>query len=795
MAAKKNKKTPHGKDSDPRTLPPPALSARVRASLAEGKFQVAIELAKHLLSRLPGDEAKLLLRQANGGRARQLAAKGMFKEAHVVWENMVKVSGFADDLDLHIAWLLNAGEPVQAACFLGKAGDALAASQLAGPIHAQLAALIVAGRDDVAAALPPTSPLVVHYAALASALVAYDQGDHVAFTALLKQIPFRSPYRDVTYILRGLSEWDSAPDKARESFQRPARHSPWAALGRVLAAVLAGADGRTEVIAQLAKGEQALWSEMTGINHRQLRALTEGSHATPADLLSTLLALVPTLGQEESRRLCLDLLPLYPQGLSSVERVFGRLGDFDRQRIMALSAERIKSRSADPFGEWRRVVEILKRDHTREDTPLRIALVYRHMADLAEGAGDFFDDDPASYLWQSLEYDPVDRDTYLALIGQHKRDRKSRQEVVDKALLIFPKDVEFLLLAAEEAMGRNAYKKAVGLAERILAVDPIHVKANNIIVNAGLSHGRKLARMGKHLLAAKEFAAAADRERPGQWSGMPQILGGIHALAHGEPDAGEALLALGQQRIGHGVQAALVTLVEAEQFSLPARLQKRFADGLARAGREAATVVDLLGVIKHLERYGRQELAMEGPWQRLIPYFKRAAELTFTREEIDCLCAYFAERWEYPLLLKYAANAGKQWPQHPRLVYYAIFARQRMAPDRDLTVAEIKRLRDAALLACDQGDAKTMELILRYVDVEEYPTMEPPPVRAGAEENRRAIDAFFAEVLENRAMEQEGDHGLGALDDRPIPEELVRQIKEKTEKMKKNKDKQPWLPF
>lgn len=797
MAAKKNKKGQHGKDGDLRSLPPAALAARVRASLAEGKFQVAIDLAKHLLSRLPGDEAKLLLRQAYGGRSRQLAAKGMFKEAHVVWENMVKVCGVTEDLDLQIAWLLNAGEPVKAARLLAKAGDVLAASPLYEPISNQLAALIVAGRDDVRATLPPASPLVEHHAPLASALRAYDQGDRETTLVHLKQIPFRSPYRDFTYILRGLLAWNAAPDQAKDSFLRPSPHSPCAALGRVLSAVM-GAQGHGDSIAQLSKTEQALCSGMIGVNGRQLRALTAGSQPQPADLLPTLFALTGTLGREETRRLCLDLLPLAFQGMASVEREFGQLSPFERLRVSALHREQRRNRHADPLGEWQRALEALKKERDRDDTPLRIALVYRHMAEWAERAGgvDFDDEgDAISLLWKSLEYDPLDRETYIKIIGHHKRNPMVRRQVVDKALTLFPKDVEFLLLAADEAMGRNAYKKAVGLAECILAVDPIHAKASSIIVEAGLNHGRKLARMGKQQLAAKEFAAAVERERPGARSGLPQIVAGIHALAHGDPICGETLVADGQQRIGHLVQAALITLVEAERLSLPARLQKRFTEGLTRAVREQATVADLLGVIKQLAHYGSQGLATGGSWDRLTPYLKRAAALSFTREQIDLLCAFFAANEEYPLLAKYAASAGKQWPSHPRLVYYTIYARQRPIDDEELTVAEIKRLREATHTACDQGDIKTMELILRYVDSEECPYMPPPQLRPGDQENHQAIDDYFAEVLEDRAVALSVDQGDDEPDFWPIPEQLVRQIKEKAEKRKKDKDKQPWLPF
>jgi len=450
----------------------------------------------------------------------------------------------------------------------------------------------------------------------------------------------------------------------------------------------------------------------------------------------------------------------------------------------------------------------LKKEGRKNGNALRIALVYRHMAALAERMGEHELDgvDALHLLWQSLDYDPADRETYRKLLERQSGDTKMRQEVAERALSVFPREVEFLLAAAEAACARSAFKKAVGLAERVLQVDPIHVRANALIVEAGLSHGRKQAKSGKHHLAAKEFAAALQRERPGLQSGVPHIVAGLHAVAYGESSAGEALLAEGQRNAGGGVKAALVTLVEAEQLSLPSRLVKRFAEGVAQAVLGPITVADLLGVIGQLEWYQARSIPMRNYQERVLPYFKKAAALPFGRDEVIFLCDFFMKQELYPLLDLYAASGLKQCPGHPRLLYYAIFARLMSSRRGQLRDQEIVQLKDAALRAFDAGDLKTTEMIVDFVDYEETPEEYPPPVTA-SEESRRAIAIYFDEVMAERARDKgrarpsfDDEEEIFVRDgdiDLPSQEDFFRLLHEATKRKskKKKKGKPPMLPF
>jgi tetratricopeptide (TPR) repeat protein len=108
--AKANPKRP----PSPHDMDSAALAARAEAELALSRHKEAIELYKELLKR----EQRPLwvdgLAACYAGRAPSLAAKGMLKEALVLWRNRQQMCGKPLVEGPYLTWLMQAGEQGEA---------------------------------------------------------------------------------------------------------------------------------------------------------------------------------------------------------------------------------------------------------------------------------------------------------------------------------------------------------------------------------------------------------------------------------------------------------------------------------------------------------------------------------------------------------------------------------------------------------------------------------------------------------------------------------------------------------
>src|SRR5271166_1202650 len=94
------------------SVPIDTLAVRATEALQQQRFKEAIELFKLVIRQDPRPEWKQSLADAYGGRARVLAAKGMFKEAAMVLENTLAADGTREPL-LYLKCLIREGQQQQ----------------------------------------------------------------------------------------------------------------------------------------------------------------------------------------------------------------------------------------------------------------------------------------------------------------------------------------------------------------------------------------------------------------------------------------------------------------------------------------------------------------------------------------------------------------------------------------------------------------------------------------------------------------------------------------------------------
>lgn len=167
-----------------------ALAAQAESHLRIGHFREAMDAYKQLLKREQRPQWCETLAGAYLGRAQQLAAKSLYKEAAVLWENMASLCG-ERHLDWYIDWLLQAGRFGRGARLFAGADTAFRDSPAGRGLAVRLAGLLLCGHEEIAESLPPDSPLLPQRDRMLAAMEAYCRGDADAMRESLKAIVMR----------------------------------------------------------------------------------------------------------------------------------------------------------------------------------------------------------------------------------------------------------------------------------------------------------------------------------------------------------------------------------------------------------------------------------------------------------------------------------------------------------------------------------------------------------------------------------------------------------------------------
>ncbi len=718
MAKKKANRARPQQQSDFVKIPSQFLGLQGRQALAQKKFTAALEIFKHLLKRGVKPEWQDLLVEAYWGRARELAAKGMYKEAIVIWENMTRGLGNSVGLDCSIAWLINAGQHLEAAKRFAAAEEQLKEGRVTEEIRAAIAGLIVSGRKDILAVFSPQSCFVTQYQAVQRGLAAYSEGNDDTAREELKKIPFRSPYRDFRWLINALIELDSNPQAAADFLGKIPNGSPMHGFVRAIEPLLLDRPAAMSALAKLDRREREFTAKLTGASQGDFQLVADLNVAkeNPAKLFNLLISHIHQLDREAVQKGCLDLLCRHPDGIRLYEKHFGNLSPLERNRISALASE-TKGARAEALKYWEKVTTALDdKGQNRDGQRLDLALVLRRMAKLAGELGrtdTFYFDEPHEYLELSLHHDPKDKESYLAVLSYHK-DNKDYQHWLAKAMEVFPEDIDILFAALEDVISRKVFKKATGLAQKILALDPINTRASTMLIETHLAQGRKLATSGKFAQARKEMATAASFERPGRQDGIVQLDQGLVELHDHRAEAGQVFIDKGLALAGGGVAARFVLVVEARLFYLSQRLKEQYDKDLKGCRTLARGEVQALS--GRINRYRLQGVTwLDEVLALLAPLFKKIVSSGCSVDEARSLCDSLHAIEDFSSLRIVAGMAEKQWPDRPAFLFYRICGEGK-GLFRKVSKSDRERLRDAHEQAMRQGDRAVANMIDDVLD-------------------------------------------------------------------------------
>ena len=731
MTIRRDRKKPR-QGTKPAATPPAEGPAAAEAALAAGHFREAIERFKALARTDPPAVWQAGMAAAYRGRALEHQAKGMLKEALTIWDNREQACPGLTPDPRHLTLLLR----------LGRGEAALAAYRRlvqGGPpptlaeARALFAAELLVSELPGSLARDPTladDPLARDTPIAQAALAAWCAGDEDALALQLKAIPFRSPYRDLASLLRALSGLAGDPAASGKSLERVSADSPFAPLAEALRLALLPDE---ELFKALGGASEPLrdfvmtlrgWPEARRQLWRELQRLYDkpGPGAKPnASLFLNLVrrhrsALGLTWVRHQTRALALSLYPQRPPAGLDAD-----LLPLDRALFSALVLEhRVSPR--ERYRSWREVIEFIappdRLPPPGSPDALRIALIQRRMADKPGMLKRATGGKVAQELEQSLVLDPDYPPGYLLLIRHYRQVRGLPQAraFLEQALQHWPEDPEILNEALDLAIASDAFKKASGLAKRILDRDPINRRAKHSLFKAHLAHARKQIKRHRQDLAGKELDLAlpwAEGESDRGWIAL------LRFMTRGLQDpADRETLARICNQLGGGLTGRLPIALEADRHGhIPGPFLKS-AGLLAVAAPERQDLLAFCRVARALlEDDG--ETIRPRVWSPFQPALRKFAALPLEAADYETVCETL--RLIGPALaeprLDFANAALKRWPKKPLFVLHQYEAKDILGKSRGGYWANMHHLERALEQARAEGDQRTahrIETLLGY---------------------------------------------------------------------------------
>jgi tetratricopeptide (TPR) repeat protein len=710
----------------------PPLASKAWEAMRRGDFKQAIDLFKRLVKQDARTEWRDALAEAYAGRARSLAAKGMFEEAETALSKSAAPDGIVRDPLLYVQCLVKRGQVHKAA--------ELAVKYV---VNGKVPAATVPQLAELAAALWLVAPVplappaeqqseggkwVEHAAAAQQSLTAWIEGKPPqVIDLLLSRVPLRSAFGGLRLCLKSLMTAPNDPARARQLLDGIPPDSVFASFRLAIAAALPGAPA--EPVARSSpssRAQQVFAVEVKGLSNSASQALAQLIKAErngPGALLSFLASESGTLLADDVKSACLDLLRQAPDRLQQFERTFGPLSEFDKNRVLALAAE-AKNDWGRAEERWRLAARSV--EHAA-DTGARLSagVIYRHLARLAqdhpeiegEGASEF----PCiEYFERSLKADADYLPAILQLIGLYRTNKQNKEwhRLAEEAVQRFPEESAILLQAMDSAIAHKAYKKAVGFARKLLTLDPINQAARQRMIELHISHARKQARSKRVDLAWKELANAAEWEPPGAPSFLLYINQGLVGRELGREPDGEARLRQGVELAGGGVAGWFRASLEHALMNAGEANAALLRQELVRAQQaEIPTKERILSIVSAVsgDEARESKKVVVGLIFRVRDFLLKGSNLAWSAAEFHRVAEMFQHADAYDLLGDYAKSASRREPADATWRFYQVVARTKGDPDR-LSFSETDELIEIAEDASRRHDSHMASRIERFIE-------------------------------------------------------------------------------
>jgi len=691
-----------------------SLEQQAQTQLSAGKYKEAIGLYKKLLKASDSGVWHKKLAYCYVRRASALAAKGMIKEAVVLWENHRQhTQAPYDAYDQYIIWLIlsknKAGiqENIQqlSALQLDKEYPALAAV---------LGLLALTEYPEFALDLPQDSAFITHLQLVKTALQAYQDNNQEKLDENLKQLPYRSAFRDLRTVLSALIALPNSVEQTQALLAKISANSAYSSFARLLlVSTFEGAEVAKNLV-EFNHAQRSIISNIKGFNKSQtefLEHLTrQHEHLSDKVKFNMAIQYQSLCGTELAKDYCQQVLASYSAGHKDFKKSFGAVDEFEENRIKALLAER-EDNIYDAEYHWRLCVNELIGQRI-EENGLKIALILRHLSKREEPA------EQTELLIDSLQYDAEDRDIYLQILSYYQQVgvTKDYKLWLTKTLEKFPQDIDVLMQAVREATRNKTYKKASQYATKILKIDPLNTFAKQTLFSSHLAHARRLMHERSYRLVEKEIVLAEALNIGKSYAKQTQLMRALLYFAsedkvQGLPLIVDALARLHADPVNMHFHASMELLsvglpVATILRALPPAKDHLFSES------EFTQFMQLLE--QFMNEFDNNEQIHKALEKVKAPLKKSLTSQDFAESILLSLCKILENLEHFELLRHCAKLAFAKWKK-PIWMYYRVYSDNNGQPE-DCTFREVMSLQHYHEQAMQNKDFQAGMLLEKLLD-------------------------------------------------------------------------------
>ena len=696
----------------------PALIAdKALARQNAGQYKEAIELYKQLLKQADNKDWQQALAQCYLRRALSFAEKNMVKEAVVLWDNYAQnAEAPYQAYDCYIAWLLQTNNIAKVKACLGQLSTQQLDEQYPD-LASLLGLLILTEKPELESALPKDSLFIRHLALVRAALTAFQSDKPEQLEQSLKQLPFRSAFRDFRSLLTAALALPEALELAQSLLSKIPARSPYQQAARLLLSTTHQGSTLANECLQFEHKQRQIIGTIKKFSKKQADLL-EGL-AKQKGLLSDKITFNFAIeyrelfGPDLARQFCRALLTTYPAGLRDFNKHFGLIDEFEQCRLKALAYERDRD-FCDAEYYWKQCIAHLNKQ--AEANAYKIALIMRHIAEHAQSLRD-----GTKWRIDSLEHDPNDRESYINILHYYESQSQQADEYkrwLEQGLKTFPQDIDLLVLAIKAALANKAFKKATQYAQAILKIDPVNTFAKQVLFTSHLAHARKLIKTKKFHLVEKEIQQAEKLTIGKRYQAQAQLLRGFLVLLAENRQQGLQQIVEALQKMNDGsVCAHFCVTIETLLLGLTLPAIVRDLPPPAKSHQlseqELARLVQLI-----LQYYGddaSNKTVLHKALEKMQVFIKPALKRkTFNEETVLSLCQCLASIGHFELLGYCAKLALSQWC-NPIWVYYKIYAGVK-GQAAGCLARDIVALQFNLQMAKDEVDQRAEMLIRRFIE-------------------------------------------------------------------------------
>ena len=761
------------------TLSIAELEQRAAQNLNNARYKDAIDDYKALYKQEAKEDWRQGLLAAYLGRVKALAAKGMVKEAAVLWENMRDLCEESLEFAFYLDCLLRAGQDAKAARLFFESEPAFQKSAPGQKLNAYIAYKLLSGDKALRNAVPQDSPLLRQLVIVEEALQAYCQGDDARLLEQLKAIPVRSPYRDLRLLLQAVVKSDDQAFNA--GLAKIADDSPLAAIKEVFLATRSPAAEKSALLEGMDRSELELLAALSDWDNSQrviARKINQSGHlgttvTSAKACLQLVLDHVDVYGEQVARRYALAMLSAYPGGVKSFNKKFGPLSAFEQHRLKALEAED-KEQFYQAVKHWDQCFQLLSQDETNPDNGYSVALILRYSAELP----DQLPEEVVCNLEMSLDLDPHCKQTYLKLIDLLKITGQPRHadRWLEAAKKHLPKDPEIIMLAAQAAYDRGAFKKAANYANGLLKRDAINTTARQLLLQSLFGHARKQVRQGKFEQAMKELQHAEESAQNDAQRGELDLLKGLIAAKQAKTEAEASLfLDFAVKYLGAGLDLQARFWIEGKHMGVDGKVMRRLAAKCFPSLKSTViSVAEVMRLARLCAGYPMYDSGVDDALCSLQPALSKAVSAGFNQSEFREICDLFMRRDYIELVHEYGKAALTQWPDEPIFIYFELVSRDAGRAVR-VSESEEPRLQQAFERAEAKNDLQAMHVIGALLD-----ELNPAPMPVIPADIRKEMEILgldesdVFEMMERIVSEEFGDAGLPSPKPRLPPTRLPK---------------------